>query len=308
MLSRIAESLFWIGRYAERAESTARLLQGHLRLIVEEPSQPQAATSGALLQIMGIGPEAWADPAGADHEDLVRLLGYDRGQPSSVVSCWEATRDNARRAREVIPQELWELINTTWQRLPDRAVPAMRAHGFLDWAKERGALFTGLARGSMMRDDGWQFLVLGRALEQADMTSRLVTSAVVSTAATPWLAVLRAAGAHDGFLRSYRGFRAGREAAGFLITDRRFPRSVLHALETAIDALAKLGAPDSDDARRALGRLRAHFEYADLDDLVGDLAGEMAQVQEVCERVTRLVGARYFAIGTDQAWSTEEAR
>ena len=112
ILSRIAESMFWIGRYVERAEDTARLLQTHLRLLVED-SSTEIQASANLLALMSV--EGVEDPT---HADLLRLLAYDRREPSSIFSCWAAARDNARRAREVIPLDLWECINTTWHQLP----------------------------------------------------------------------------------------------------------------------------------------------------------------------------------------------
>ena len=174
MLSRIAESMFWIGRYVERAEDTARLLQTQLRLLVEDTSSEEDACRN-LLALMN-----------ADHvenptlTDLLKVLGYDSREPTSIYSSWASARDNARRAREVIPLELWESINSTWRQLPAGPVQAAGAHTFLDWARQRSALFNGIARGTMVRDDGWQFMSLGRALEQVDMTSRLAASASLS--------------------------------------------------------------------------------------------------------------------------------
>ena len=117
MLSRIAESMFWIGRYVERAEDTARLLQTHLRLLVEDSSAAEVDACRNLLALMSV--DHIENPT---HDDLLRVLGYDRREPTSIFSCWAAARDNARRAREVIPLDLWECINTTWQQLPPGAV------------------------------------------------------------------------------------------------------------------------------------------------------------------------------------------
>ena len=304
MLSRIAESMFWIGRYVERAEDTARLLQTHLRLLVEDRTG-EVQSSASLLALMSV--EAVEDPT---HEDLLRLLAYDRREPSSIFSCWAAARDNARRAREVIPLDLWECINTTWHQLPSGGFGVARANGFLNWARERSALFSGIARGTMVRDDGWQFLSLGRCLEQADMTSRLVASASVSGAGSQWPSVLRGCGGHDAFLRTYRGLHTDAEAAEFLILDSRFPRSVMHGLKAASDCLRKISSHDGQPAAaaRALGQLRARLEYADLDDLVSNLDREMAVVQEVTAEVTALITTAYFAAEDPTAWITEGTR
>ena len=138
MLSRIAESMFWIGRYVERAEDTARLLQTHLRLLAEDSSgRARSDACRNLLALMSV--DDVEDPTPTD---LLRLLGYDAREPTSIFAAWAAARDNARRAREVIPLELWECINTTWQKLPPARFGTARAHTFLDWARERSALFS----------------------------------------------------------------------------------------------------------------------------------------------------------------------
>ena len=114
MLSRIAESMFWIGRYVERSEDTARLLQTHLRLLVEDTSSAaEVDACRHLLALMSVD-----DIENPTHADLLRVLGYDAREPTSIYSSWAAARDNARRAREVIPLDLWECINTTWHQLP----------------------------------------------------------------------------------------------------------------------------------------------------------------------------------------------
>ena len=308
MLSRIAESMFWIGRYVERAEDTSRLLQTHLRLITEDTTSETEACRN-LLALMSV--DHVEHPG---HEDLVRVLGYDRKEPTSIVACWAAARDNARRAREVIPLDLWECINTTWHQLPSGRFRPGRVHTFLDWARERSALFTGIARGTMVRDDGWEFMMLGRSLEQVDMTSRLVASASLRTGSTQWPSVLRGCGGHDAFLRTYRGLQTDREAAQFLISDARFPRSLMHGLEAASDCLRRLSTVNGQAARqsefpaRALGQLRARLEYADVGDLLENLDEEMSWVQEVAAQVTAAVANNYFVAEDPTAWITEGTR
>ncbi len=308
MLSRIAESMFWIGRYVERAEDTARLLQTHLRLIIEDRGS-EADACRNLLALMSV--DEIAEPT---HEDLLRVLAYEARTPTSIYFCWAAARDNARRAREVIPLDLWECINSTWHQLPVGKVQAAGAHAWLDWARLRSSLFNGIARGTMVRDDGWQFMSLGRALEQVDMTSRLAASASLSAGSTQWPSVLRGAGGHDAFLRTYRGLHTDREAAEFLILDPRFPRSIMHGLNAASDCLRKIvqhnssAAGPSAPVERALGQLRARLEFADLDELLANLDHEMGVVQDVSAEVTAGIARTYFAAADAKAWITEGTR
>jgi uncharacterized alpha-E superfamily protein len=309
VLSRIAESMFWIGRYVERADDTARLLQTHLRLLVEGAAAAEVDACSNLLALMSV--DHVPNPT---HQDLLRVLGYDRREPTSISASWAAARDNARRAREVIPLDLWECINSTWHQLPQESFGTTQALVFLDWARERSALFAGISRGTMVRDDGWQFMSMGRSLEQVDMTSRLVASAALSAGSTQWPSVLRGCGGYDAFLRTYPGLHTDREAAQFLILDARFPRSIMHGLNAVVDSLDKvtqnttLAARQSQFAARALGRLRARLEYAEVDDLLGHLGEEMGVVQNVAASVTGAVTTNYFAAADPTAWITEGTR
>ena len=154
-----------------------------------------------------------------DLTDLLRILGYDAAEPTSIYFAYAEARDNARRAREVIPLDLWECVNATWHQLADRRRSGRAgAHVFLNWARERSAMFAGIARGIMVRDDGWQFMSMGRSLEQVDMTSRLVASASLAHGSTQWPAVLRGCGGHDAFLRTYR--RSVHRSRGSGVLDR----------------------------------------------------------------------------------------
>lgn len=305
MLSRIAESLFWIGRYIERADNTARFLDVHLRLLVEDPWKTESEACQDLLSLMGVESD---EPS---REALVQLLAYNPASPASIFSCWRAARDNARRAREVIPSELWEVINTTWHQLPSRTGVGGQA-GFLAWARERSALFTGTSRATVVRDEGWQFLSLGRHLEQADMTARLVSGAKL-VGSNPWPAVLRGCGAHDAFLRTYRGLQGERDAAEFLVQDDRFPRSVMYGISGASHCLAQISPPSGEggrrepghDAQHLLGRLQARLTYTPVGDLLDNLNDHMAEVEEGCDTVTRIISQTFFSVSDPTAWTTE---
>jgi uncharacterized alpha-E superfamily protein len=309
MLSRIAESLFWIGRYVERAEDTARLLQTHLRLLAEDTSAAEVDACRNLLALMSVN--SLSEPTQAD---LLRVLGYDSTEPTSIFASWASARDNARRAREVIPLELWECINTTWHQLPRNSFGVAEAHTYLSWARERSALFTGIARGTMVRDEGWQFLLLGRSLEQIDMTSRLVASASLRRGGSQWPSVLRGCGGHDAFLRTYGGPHTDSDAARFLIIDGRFPRSIMHGLIAASDCLTNVSqanpsaAIPSAEALRRIGQLRARLEYSDMAQLMEHLDKEMVSVQDVAAAVTATVSTNFFAAADPTAWVTEGTR
>jgi uncharacterized alpha-E superfamily protein len=310
MLSRIAESLFWIGRYIERADDTARILDAFLGRLLDDPWSDEDAACRALLAILGAG----APPGGRlAAGDVMEILGFDPVSPSAITSALAAARENARGAREAVSSEMWECLNITWHTLPARRKTAERLgpNLFLGYVRERAAVLAGLAESTMSRDDGWHFLVLGRSLERADMTSRLLSiQALTPEHAPEWRTVLRACGADESFLRTHGGHVVPQRVAEFLLLDRLFPRSALHALTTAEDCLAALApsterAGVADAARRPIGQARTRLEYADASTLLDDLPGHLRALQHACAAASAAVTARYFEQTSPVSWAHE---
>src|SRR3954467_1319184 len=268
MLSRIAESLFWIGRYIERADDTARILDAFLGRLLEDPWADEDAACRTLMSVLGA-------PAAEDRRittgDVLELLAFDAEDPSAISGAIVAARDNARGVRETISSEMWECLNVTWHTLASRRGAAERLGPtvFLSYIRERSAVLAGLAESTMSRDDGWRFLVLGRSLERVDMTARLLTIQSVAEGITDqWRTVLRACGADESFLRTHGGEVVPQRVTEFLLLDRLFPRSPLHALTEAEECLEALApsterAGMADAARRPVGQARTRLEYAD---------------------------------------------
>jgi uncharacterized alpha-E superfamily protein len=305
VLSRIAESMFWIGRYVERAEDTARILDVQTQLIVEDASIDEQATCRSLLSVMGVEEE----PDGrVGMTQMLDVLCYDPTSPVSIASAFAAARESARRARETLSVPMWEAINTTYRAIPSGQFHAQRPPAIFQWVRERAALVNGTADATTTRDEGWHFLMLGRCVERADMTSRLVATADLSSAAAaPWTTTLRATGAYEAFLRTYRGLETPRGAAEFLLLDRLFPRSVVFALSRAEQCLENLESSGpragfQNEAQRLLGRMRAELEYRSLSDLVADLPEQMERVQRTCATATDAVTRRYFAGSEAMTW------
>lgn len=301
MLSRIAESLFWIGRYVERAEGTARILGVQTQLILEDPSADEASTCRGVLSIMGVPAEPGEVVLTGE---MLRRLAYDPTCSTSIAACLVAARQSARRARETLPTSLWGAINTTYRGLADGAF-ARNPRPF-GWVRDRAALISGTADSTMMRDEGWHFLVLGRSIERADMTARLVASTSVAIG-DAWTTTLRACGGHEAFLRTHGGLVTDRGAAEFLLRDRLFPRSVLAALIHAEVCLGDLDAANGrvasrGEAERILGKIRADLEYRTLHDVLAELPAEMEQLQRSCAAATDAVTARYFSGAEARSW------
>ncbi len=304
MLSRIAESLFWIGRYVERAEDTARILEVQTQLMIEDPTLDIPTTCDGVLAIMGVPVEA-GEIVGT--RELLQRLAYDPKSPASIHATLRATREVARRARETMSTSMWEAVNTTWRAIPSGRFEAMQPSVAFSWVRDRAALINGTADATMPRDEGWQFLMLGRSIERADMTARLVSAASVSASAA-WSTSLRASGGYESFLRTYNGLETDRKAAEFLVLDRLFPRSVVFALsraELCLENLESSGqrAGFQNEAQRLLGRTRAELEYRALADVLTDLPHEMERLQRTCAQATDAVTRRYFAGSVATIWN-----
>lgn len=303
MLSRMAESLFWIGRYLERAEDTSRLLDVHVQLLLEDPVVDEEAASRALLAVMGVDPGETADQA-----TVMRLLGWDPDSQASMVSTFWGARESARRSREVVSTEMWEAINTAWNILHRGHIQRARPAQACQTVRERCAVISGIADSTMSHDQGWQFLVLGRSLERIDMTARMIEAAAYNAdSPQAWLTTLRACGAHHAFVRTYRGADSDREAAEFLLLDRLFPRSLLFTLNRAESALVNLDVGErragfTGDAMRLIGRARAELEYQPLTEILADLPARMTALQRTCSDANDAVAYRYFEGATPVTW------
>jgi uncharacterized alpha-E superfamily protein len=307
MLSRIAESLFWIGRYVERADGTARLLDVHLQLLLEDPWVEEDAACRSLLKVIGSNTE-FEGPI--DRKTLMNLLTVDRNEASSIASSLGAARENARRVREIVSTELWECLNTTRSRMP-RKVAIERSHDFFGWVRERTALAIGIVESSTSRDEAWTFFTLGRSLERVDMTARLLATSELTAASGPsWTTILRSCGAYEAYLRTYRGVPSATNAAEFLLLDRIFPRSVIFAISRAEKCLADLAPTTArvgvtDDAQRVLGQLRTSLEYRSAPAILSNLTSEMIALQDGINEVSDSIRYRYFPANVLPTWVGE---
>jgi uncharacterized alpha-E superfamily protein len=323
MLSRIAESLFWIGRYVERADDTARILDVHTQRLVEDPWIDERRACANLLGLMGSPTAVGVDGRGgtepeADTDLVLNTLAFDRSSPSSIVGALSAARENARGAREVLSAEIWESLNVTHNALPQQRTMARRygPHSLFRFVRERSAMVFGLADATMSRDESWLFLILGRSLERVDMTSRIISTRVLAGDAAPsWTLVLRSTGAYEPYLRTYRGMVNSSRAAEFLLLDRLFPRSVFAALEQAEACLAELERSTVRDAarigvageaHRIVGRARTMLEFMSTPELLAQLPTRLEMLQRASSAASAAVTQRFFTEQAPQVWVPEE--
>ncbi len=319
MLSRIAEAMFWIGRYVERADDQARILDVHHHVLLEDPWVDHEVASAALLEVMGVHPALGEAPGPARTHagptplvigpHLVdELLAFDTESTSAIAGAIWAARENARGVRDTISGEMWESLNATWYLSRDELSDtdgAMPSRLFR-LVKERAALFWGLADTTMSRDEAWAFLTLGRSLERVDMTCRLLSSRWAgATGSAGWVTTLRCCSAYGAYLRSYRRSVDVRRATEFLLLDRSFPRSVQHALGTAEITLAAIesSGASAPEARRLLGRAGADLRFREVNEILPQLPEVLRRLQDACAGTSDALATTLFSGARVVGWT-----
>lgn len=282
MLSRVADSIYWMNRYVERAENVARFVDVNLNLLLDAPVgmeqqwEPIVTTTGdqALFR------ERYGD---ATADNILKFLTFDRDYPNSIISCLRSARENARSVREVISSEMWEQVNDFYLMVNEAANGGRLSelHHFFPEVKMASHLFAGVMDATMTHNEGWHFGQLGRLLERADKTARIldvkyyILLPSVTDVGSPlddlqWIALLKSASAYEMYRkRQYRITPQG--VTEFLILNREFPRSILFCLLQAERSLHEIsGTPAGTwrtDSDRALGRLRSELDYLTIEDV-----------------------------------------
>ena len=298
MLSRVAERIYWMSRYLERAENTARLVAVYRELLMDLPAEARLDWH-VPLQILGLE-ETW-EKYGTDGAELEFLLAGPANHASLLASLNHA-RENARTTRDVMPSEAWLAINELHLHV-DRALgeaPAGQAAKLPQDIVRRCNEITGIVESAVSRGPVYQFIRLGRCLERADMTSRMldVAAAVMLTGreelqhytSTTWRAVLRALSAYQMYRQYVRRRIVGEDVVAFLLLDADFPRSIGYSVAQLRDAAMRL--PRHGDARREIDALQASLAELDLEDitfasvhrLADDLQIELATLNDVIFR------------------------
>jgi len=313
MLSRIAESLFWMGRYLERAEDTARLLDASLNHLLEATTTDEISLCTALLHVMEAPPK---DEVLIDAAYITRTLAFDMKNPNSIVGSLRAAREAARGAREAISSEMWECLNGTFNELGDqeRSAGVFGPSTFFRWVRTQTAVMAGLTDSTMSRDDAYRFLVLGRNLERVDMTARMLALRYSSgDTSADWVTTLRCCSAHEAYLRTYRRAVDGSLVLEFLMLDRLFPRSLFHALSAAERALIQLdgdlGRSGSGGvARRLAGRARTELEFRNIDEIIDDLAEHLEGIESTTSEISNAIAERFFRHQNEGTWIADRER
>ena len=306
MLARHAESLFWMGRYMERAEDTARMLDVTYHGLLESPPEEATRSWLDLLSVLNLD-QVFAERNDEASAGLVsEFLVLDDKNAGAIVSAVGRARENARSVRELISTELWEAVNTFWLELLARNLRAdleEQPYELYGLVKRRCQMVNGVAAETMSRDDGWRFLMLGWMLERAEMTCRLLNVRYGELAGVTDLAgfhllsgVLKSASASEAYRKTYGAAMDPTHVVEFLLLSRTFPRSVLYCLRQAERDLARLTAGDAlTRPERIVGRIRSELEFCDVGELLsGGLQGNLDRVQEGVREGSEAIAAQYF--------------
>ncbi len=283
MLSRVAESIYWMNRYVERAENIARFINVNLTLLLDSPIgvsqqwKPLILTTGDLPIFEARYGEATA-------ENVIRFLTFDRTYPNSIISCLHSARENARSVREIISSEMWQQINAFYHFVNDAAIEdSLNFQTFFSEVKLSSHLFAGIASATMTHNEGWHFGLIGRWLERADKTSRIVDvkyfillPSVRDVGTTldqlQWISLLRSASAYEMYRKRGLHRITPTSVAEFLVLDREFPRSIRYCIRQTERSLHQItGTPDGawrNDVERSLGKLRSDLDYLTIEDVM----------------------------------------
>lgn len=268
MLSRVADAVFWMTRYMERAENVARIVDVSLHLALDRQSDD--GHWAALVATTGDEEEFRARYGAPERDKVIEFLVFDASHPNSVYSCLQQARENARSVREIISSEMWQTVNTAYLTVRDAvgSKSAMDApHALFSLVKQHSAAFIGVTYVTMTHNEAWHFGRLGRLLERADKTSRILdVRSFLAEDEAQGAALLRSASAFEMY-RKRHGLIAHDKVVEFLLLDRQFPRSVLYCLTKARRSLSAItgaspGGGSGYEPERMLGRLHAEFEYA----------------------------------------------
>ena len=302
MLSRTADHLYWMARYTERAENTARMLD----VAVQTSMLPQSAqdTEQAWRAILGISElqDAFdARYAVLDERNVLAFMVGDPANPSSIVSCLTAARENARAVRGVLTTEVWETQNATWIELRDRlrqGLDGVDPGEFFDWVKHRCHLARGVTLGTMLDDEALVFIRLGTFLERADNTARLldVKYHEAGAAATHdvltqrefyyWAALLRSVAGFEIYRKVYRDSVTPSRVAELLMLRADMPRSLLACMEQVLANLKAVRNDVSAGTERLAGKMHADLQFARIEDVLA--AGMDATLGRFMENIYAL--------------------
>ncbi|GAB4555779.1 MAG: alpha-E domain-containing protein [Pleurocapsa sp.] len=312
MLSRVADSIYWLNRYIERAENVARFVDVNLNLMLDLPAemnqqwQPLISVTGDVELFKNSYGEATSD-------NVIQFLTFDRNYPNSIISCLQKARENARSIREIISSEMWEEVNSFYLMMqeasPQKFLDALPK--FFNHVKMASHRFAGVMDSTMTHNEGWHFGQMGRLLERADKTTRILDVKYflllpsADWVGTPldriqWMSLLKSASAYEMYRKCQHSINPS-GVAEFLILDRNFPRSIHFCLWQAEKCLHEItNTPTGtwcNSAEKSLGKLCSQLGYLTIDEIVQSGLHEfLDKMQNSINQVGNEIYTTFFAL------------
>lgn len=312
MLSRVANAIYWMSRYVERAENLARFVDVTLNLMLDLPPgsaeqwQPLVSTTGDS--------DYFARRHGtATQVNTIHFLTFDRDYPNSVISCLIKARENARSIRETIASEMWEQLNAFYHLVREATEESIldSPSDFFEEIKKQAHLFKGVTDSILTHGEGWHFLRLGRLIERADKTSRILdvksffllprgANVDSSIDDLQWSSVLRSVSGFEMYRKKY-GALTPREIIDFAVLDTEFPRAIQYCVVEAEESLHLIsGTPMGkfrNAAEKRMGRLHAELAYTQVDEILQQgLHGFLDGLQSKLNAVGEAIDETFFAL------------
>jgi len=312
MLSRVADNLYWMGRYMERAEHAARVMGVHLNLMLEQDAGSDQSRWSQVLECLGAQQRV-------EEDALAAAQGFALNQ---IVTSISAARENARQVREQISSEVWEQLNRLYHETKRMDAPELfRAQPFdvLVTVAQNSHLWNGITDSTMLHGEGWQFIQAGRFIERVQQTARLVEchfsryfrtsdEPVTASEHMEWIGLLRSCTAFEAYCKVYTAELRPERVAEFLLLNPDFPHSVRFAvdrLQRSLEAVHQAtGTRKSDRLGKLAGRLTAALRYTPLEEIMTGLQSFSANIRRMCAQIHSGIYQVYITYTIDAAIDT----
>src|SRR3954462_10029707 len=311
MLSRVADSLYWMSRYIERAEHTSRVMAVKLESMVEQTPEDASASWSRVVEALR-GEKFDHQPQ--DAFAITKKIAFDRSSDSSLITSLTLARDNARQVREALSNEVWESLNRLYLRPSPEMMNSIWLHSparlFRGALEEMHAL-EGVTYSTLSHGEGWYFLELGKHIERAQLLGRQLDVHFRAPAAGvpppkyfDWLVLLKFCTAFEPYTKLYTASVRPQKLAEFLLFDAEFPHSICFSVDRMTQGLARVapGAPPArrEAVERLAGRLKAAVDFGQVDELMsGGVAAFIADITKQCEQIHKALYSSYITYGAE---------
>jgi uncharacterized alpha-E superfamily protein len=319
MLSRVADSLYWMSRYLERAEHTARLIDVDFQLRLDQSPEAGSDRWWRLLEALQAPPP---EDGKIDATTLTHILTLDKTNSSSIISCVAAARENLRQVREQCSSDMWEQLNRLYLQVNSTTSSEawlLHSYVFFRAVREGAHLFQGVTDSTMSHGEGWQYIQLGRFVERTEEVARLigayfsrlpysVDQAVESEEYLEWVGLLKSCAAFEAYCKKYTAEIRPLRVAEFLLLNPEFPHSVRFSVDkvhAALAAIAEFTERKAEQPVRLAGRLQATLSFSQIDEVMASGANAYVEnVREQCVQAHTAIHQIYFDYPVEAALSS----